>query len=153
MNYLLDTSVISELVAKQPNQKVIDWLDELDPSSVYLSVVTIGEIRKGIEKAPQSQRKTDVTEWLYGDLLVRFDGKIAEITTDVSLVWGELAGRLEQQGNPLAALDSLIAAIALTHSYVLVTRNEADFANTGVVIINPWKLPDGPSLTSDRARG
>ncbi len=142
MKYLLDTNVISELIAKQPNQKVIDWLDALEPSSVYLSVVTIGEIRKGIEKAPPSQRKTDVTDWLYNDLLIRFDGKIAEITTDVSLTWGELVGRLEQQGKPLAALNSLIAAIALTHSYVIVTRNEADFANTGAVIINPWKLPD-----------
>jgi tRNA(fMet)-specific endonuclease VapC len=141
VKYLLDTNVISELVAKQRNQKIIDWVDSLDPSDVYVSVITIGEIRKGIEKAPVPQRKAELQAWLHNDLLVRFDGKIAEITTSVLLRWGELVGQLEQNGQPIAALDSLIAAIALEGEYRIVTRNESDFANTGVIIINPWKLP------------
>ncbi|HMP40052.1 MAG TPA: type II toxin-antitoxin system VapC family toxin [Roseiflexaceae bacterium] len=141
MKYLLDTNVISELVAKQQNQKVIDWLDNLDPSSIYVSVITIGEIRKGIEKTPSPQRKAELTAWLYNDLLVRFSGKIAEITTNTILYWGKLVAQLEQQGQPLSALDSLIAAIALEGDYHIVTRNEDDFTNTGVVIINPWTLP------------
>jgi predicted nucleic acid-binding protein len=138
MNYLFDTNVISELIAKQPNQKVIDWIDRLDPNAVYLSVITIGEIRKGIQKLAKSQRRATLTEWLTQDLLVRFDGRIAAITTDVILVWGELTGRLENAGHPMSAIDSLIAAIALAGNYRLVTRNTVDFQHTSVNMINPW---------------
>jgi toxin FitB len=139
MNYLLDTNVISELVAKQPNPKVIDWIDALDPTAVYLSVVTIGEIRKGIEKLPPSARKDALMAWLEYDLLVRFDGQIASITTNVMLRWGTLVGQLELQGRIIAAIDSLIAAIALESDFTLATRNEQDFHGTGVRMINPWE--------------
>jgi tRNA(fMet)-specific endonuclease VapC len=139
MNYVLDTNVISELISKQPNKKVVEWLDRLDPNTIYLSVITIGEIRKGIEKLPPSKRRDTVREWLEADLLLRFQGRILEITTEVMLVWGELAGRLENEGRPITAIDSLIAAIALQGNYCLVTRNEHDFQHTGVTIINPWK--------------
>jgi toxin FitB len=139
MNYLLDTNVISELIVKQPNKKVVEWLDRLDPNAVYLSVVTIGEIRKGIEKLPHSKRRDKIKEWLEGDLLFRFQGRILEITTDVMLIWGELTGRLEREGRQITAIDSLIAAIALQGNCCLVTRNEHDFQHTGVTTINPWK--------------
>jgi len=139
MNYLLDTNVISELISKQPNKKVAERLDRLDPNAVYLSVITIGEIRKGIEKLPHSKRKDKVREWLETDLLLRFEGRILEITLEVMLVWGALTGRLENEGRPITAIDSLIAAIALQGSYCLVTRNEIDFQHTGVTIFNPWK--------------
>jgi tRNA(fMet)-specific endonuclease VapC len=139
MNYILDTNVISELIAKQPNQQVLAWLDALDPGAVYLTVITIGELRKGIEKLPAAQRKTALQMWLTTDLLLRFQGKILTITTEVMLVWGELTSRLETTGKPLPAIDSLIAAIALQGNYYLVTRNERDFQNTGVKIINPWE--------------
>jgi toxin FitB len=141
MKYLLDTNVISELISKQPNQVVIDWIDQLDPSSVYISVITIGEIRKGIEKLPVSKRREQVTVWLENDLLTRFHGKIAEVTTEVMLTWGALIGRLENEGKPMPAIDSLLAAIALQGNYVLVTRNDEDFKNTGVTVMNPWKMP------------
>jgi tRNA(fMet)-specific endonuclease VapC len=139
MNYVLDTNVISKLISKQPNKKVVEWLDRLDPNTIYLSVITIGEIRKGIEKLPPSKRRDAVKEWLEVDLLLRFQGRILEITTEVMLIWGELTGRLEKEGRPITAIDSLIAAIALQGNYCLVTRNEHDFQNTGVTIINPWK--------------
>jgi tRNA(fMet)-specific endonuclease VapC len=139
MNYVLDTNVISELISKQPNKKVVEWLDRLDPNTIYLSVITIGEIRKGIEKLPPSKRRDTVREWLEADLLLRFQGRILGITTEVMLVWGELAGRLENEGRPITGIDSLIAAIALQGNYCLVTRNEHDFQHTGVTIINPWK--------------
>ncbi len=139
MNYLLDTNVISELVSKRPDRKIVEWLDRLDPNTVYLSVITIGEIRKGIEKLPPSKRRDRVKEWLEGDLLIRFQGRILEITTEVMLIWGELTGRLEKEGRPITAIDSLVAAIALQGNYRLVTRNEHDFQQTGVAIFNPWK--------------
>jgi tRNA(fMet)-specific endonuclease VapC len=140
MKYLLDTNVLSELVSKQPNQDVLAWVDQLDPNSVYISVITIGEIRKGIEKLVVSKRRDIVTAWLENDLLIRFQGKIAEITTEVMLTWGALTGRLENQGKPIPAIDSLIAAIVLQGKYVLVTRNDEDFKHTGITVINPWKL-------------
>jgi predicted nucleic acid-binding protein len=141
MNYLLDTNVISELISKRPDKKVVEWLDRLDPNTVYLSVITIGEIRKGIEKLAPSKRKDRVKEWLEGDLLLRFQGRILGITTEVMLIWGELTGRLEKDGRRITAIDSLVTAIALQGNYRLVTRNEHDFQNTGVTIINPWKEP------------
>jgi predicted nucleic acid-binding protein len=139
MNYVLDTNVISELIAKQPNKNVVEWLDRLDPNTVYLTVITIGEIRKGVEKLPPSKRREAITEWLETDLLIRFQGRILDITIDVMMVWGELTGRLEKEGRLIRAIDSLIAAIALHGNYCLATRNEHDFQHTGVNIINPWK--------------
>jgi toxin FitB len=141
MKYLLDTNIISELISKQPNQDVIDWVDQLDPTSVYISVITIGEIRKGIEKLPVSKRREHVTAWLENDLLIRFQGKIADVTTEVMLTWGALIGRLENEGKPMPAIDSLLAAIALHGNYVLVTRNDEDFKNAGITVVNPWKMP------------
>ncbi len=139
MKYLLATNVISELIAKYPNERVIQWLDQLDPESIYLSVITIGELRKGIEKLSDSSRKDELRSWLTDELLIRFRDRILAVDLDVMLTWGELVGRLEQSGRPLAAIDSLIAALALTHSCSLVTRNEADFKDTGLNVTNPWK--------------
>ena len=139
MKYLVDTNVISELIARQPNAKVLAWIDQLDPNLVYLSVITIGEIRKGLEKLPASKRKDSIKKWLETDLLVRFEGRIIEITAGTMLAWGELVGRLEQEGKPIGAIDSLIAATALHGQYVLATRNTDDFKNTGVTVVNPWQ--------------
>lgn len=139
MNYLLDTCVISELVTKQPTPKVVVWIDSVEEARLHLSVITIGEIRKGIEKLPDSARRTELETWLNEHLLVRFSGRIVNIEVGVMLKWGQLTGMLEKNGWPLPAVDSLIAAIALHQNFELVTRNEADFENTGVTIFNPWK--------------
>jgi tRNA(fMet)-specific endonuclease VapC len=138
MTYLLDTCLISELVAKQPNQKVLDWVDAQMPERLYLSVITIGEIAKGICKLTPSKRKESLTTWLNETLPNRFENRILTLDVSTMVLWGNLVGQLEQNGRPLPAMDSLIAAIALQHSLSLVTRNEKDFAGTGVVIINPW---------------
>lgn len=138
MIYLLDTNIISELIKKQPNVKVTQWVDEQDPIRMYLSVITIGEIRKGIEKLPASERKTSLQTWLSSQLLVRFHGRIVPITTNVMLRWGELTGRLETKGIVLSAIDSFIAAIALDGQFTLTTRNTDDFRETGVSLFNPW---------------
>ncbi|MEW6406139.1 MAG: type II toxin-antitoxin system VapC family toxin [Chloroflexota bacterium] len=138
MNYLLDTCVISELVAKRPNPQVVEWVDALDNDQAYLSVITIGKISKGIEKLPETNRKHALNEWLKRDLLARFQGKILLLDTDVLIEWGKLTARLENNGQTMPAIDSLIAATALAHHMTLATRNIADFEATGVKLIDPW---------------
>lgn len=139
MKYLLDTCVISELVAKEVNPKVVEFVDSLDSDDVYLSVITIGEIAKGIEKLPKSKRKQELHTWLMEDLLVRFNEKIVPLDTDVLLEWGLLAARLESKRKILPAMDSLIAATVLTRKFALVTRNVGDFNGANIEIINPWE--------------
>ncbi|HSK75309.1 MAG TPA: type II toxin-antitoxin system VapC family toxin [Thermoanaerobaculia bacterium] len=139
MSYLLDTCVISELASKRPQPDVVQWIDSVDPESVYLSVITIGEIRKGIEKLEASKRKETLQAWLQDELLVRFKDRLAVLDTGVLLEWGTLMGRLEKRGKPMPAVDSLIAATALHRHLILVTRNEDDFLNAGVRLLNPWK--------------
>jgi toxin FitB len=139
MKFLLDTCVISELMAKQPNQAVMQWIDSVDEDRLYLSVITIGEIRKGIAKLPDSTRKLDLHAWLTDHLLSRFSDRIVAIDTGVMLDWGQLVGNLERLGKPMPLMDSLIAAIALHGDFILVTRNEADFGCADVRIQNPFK--------------
>jgi predicted nucleic acid-binding protein len=139
MRFLLDTCVISELVAKQPDPALVQWVDGTAEEKLYLSVIAIGEIKKGIERLPDSRRKSELIKWLEGDLLVRFKNKILSIDTDVMLVWGELCANLERQGRKMPAIDSLIAAIAMHGKLDLVTRNEADFVHTDIAVVNPWK--------------
>ena len=138
MKFLLDTCVISELVAKRPDARVTQWIERTDEESLYLSVITIGEIRKGIAKLTDPNRKSSLATWLNDQLLSRFAGRIVPIDTGVMLEWGELVGRLEQAGKPLSLMDSLIAATVLHGDFTLVTRNEDDFRNTGRTILNPW---------------
>lgn len=139
MKHILDTCVISELAARQPNPNVVEFIDSLDPDDVYLSVIAIGEIAKGIEKLPKSKRKQELHIWLMEDLLVRFDGKIIPLDTDILLEWGSLAARLESSGQTLPAMDSLIAATVLARTLTLITRNVDDFENAGIEIVNPWE--------------
>lgn len=138
MNFLLDTCVISELVAKQPNLNVIQWIDSIDEERLHLSVITIGEIRKGIVKLPNLSRKQVLENWLFDDLLVRFAGRIALIDTQVMLQWGQITGVLEKKGKRMPAIDSLIAAIAITGNFTLITRNEDDFRMIEIPLLNPW---------------
>lgn len=138
MSYLLDTCVISEFVAKQPAERVLDWLSNLDPEKVFLSVVTVGEIQKGIEKLPASKRKEALLVWLKDDLLIRFQDRLLPLGTGEMLTWGTLISRVEAKGAPMPLIDSLIAATALHHDLVVVTRDEDDFAPSGVKLLNPW---------------
>jgi tRNA(fMet)-specific endonuclease VapC len=138
MKALLDTCVISELVAKQPNPQVVEFVDSLDPDDIYLSVITIGEIIKGIEKLPDSRRKTELRDWLQDDLLARFHGKILPLDTNVIVEWGVLTARVESTGKAMPAIDSLIAATVLANKMTLVTRNDSDFEAAGIEIVNPW---------------
>jgi len=139
MSYLLDTCVISEFTARQPAEKVVGWLAGLDPDSVFLSVITIGEVQKGIDKLPASKRKESLQSWLKDDLLVRFHDRLLPLQTGEMLTWGTLVSRVEVRGRPMPLIDSLIAATALHHDLVVVTRDEEDFAPSGVRLLNPWK--------------
>lgn len=139
MNYILDTNVVSELVAREADQKVINWIDSIDSESVFLSVITIGEIKKGIEKLPDSKRKKTLASWLEEDLLVRFRGRILPLDIPVLLTWGRLVASLEKEGKPLPAIDSLLAATLAQTGFTLVTRNTGDFEPTGISVFDPWK--------------
>ena len=139
MNYILDTNVISELVARKPNSKVIAWLEKVDPDNIYLSVITLGEIKKGIEKLPASKRKNTLESWFKEELLIRFHTRILSLDLPVLLTWGKLTARLEKAGNPLPAIDSLLAATALQAEFTLVTRNTGDFQLAGISLYDPWK--------------
>ena len=138
MKYLLDTCVISELVAKRPDPRVTAWIDSIDSETAFLCVITLGEIRKGIEKLPDSGRKSTLQAWLRDELSIMFSGRVLPIDTPVALRWGELTGELESRGKKMAAIDSLIAATALHHHCRIVTRNEDDFKHSGIALLNPW---------------
>jgi toxin FitB len=138
VNYILDTNVISEIVAAQPNAQVTRWIEKVDPNRLFLSVITIGELKKGIEKLPNSRRKDLLDRWLMEDLPMRFHEHILPIDTDTMLLWGSLNARLEASGRPISAIDSLLASIAMQYQYMLVTRNSSHFEQTGILLLNPW---------------
>lgn len=137
MNYLLDTCVISELVKAVPNENVIDWITHVPDERLFLSVITIGEIRKGITKLPDSKKKYQLASWL-NTLLEEYQEKICPVDLDVAERWGVIQGKAESNGTPVASIDSLIAAVAQTYNLIVVTRNEKDFAPTNVTVLNPW---------------
>ena len=139
MRFLLDTCVISDLVARRPDPGVVQWVDNTDEGKLFLSVIAIGEIKKGIEKLIAPDRQKVLSEWLEDELLARFRDRILPIDTPVMLIWGKLVADLERQGKPMPAIDSLLAATALQGGLALVTRNEDDFAHCGVAVINPWE--------------
>jgi predicted nucleic acid-binding protein len=137
MTYLLDTCLISESAAPRPNAGVIAWLQATPVTEAYLSALTIGEIKRGIARLPDTHaRKQRLNDWLENDVLARFQGRILAIDAAVMLAWGELLGR---QGPTPPLMDSLIAAQAIYHRLTLVTRNEKDFHGLGVRILNPWQ--------------
>jgi len=138
MNYILDTNVVSELVARVADQKVVNWVDGIDSESVFLSVITIGELKKGIEKLPDSKRKKKLESWLEEDLLVRFRDRILPLDIPILLTWGSLVASLEQEGKPLPAIDSLLAATAAQTGFTLVTRNTGHFEPAGISVFDPW---------------
>lgn len=141
MKYLLDTCVVSELCKPQPNPHVLAWLATCAEETLYLSVLTIGEIRMGIAKLPESPKKLELQQWLDRNLRQRFIGKILDITEHVAETWGDIQANAEQQGCKMPVIDSLIAATGLAHAMTVATRNTADIAVSGVLLLNPWEFP------------
>jgi len=144
MKYLLDTCVISELVKKKPHPTVIRWLNGCDESRIYMSVLTIGELMKGIAKLADGDRRERLQSWVTNDLAVRFEQRLVEIDTEVAWAWGMMLGEAERRGEKLPVIDSLIAATANVHSLIVVTRNVQDMVRCQAKVFNPWESQPNP---------
>ena len=136
--FLLDTNVISEVIKASPEPKVEAWLESTDESQVYLSVLTLGEIRKGIATLPRASRRAVLETWLETSLRRRFAGRILPVDELVADRWGRVAAAAGSRGKPLPVIDGLLAATALCHNLTLVTRNSGDVAGSGATVFNPW---------------
>jgi toxin FitB len=139
MKFLLDTCVISEMVRQNPSRKVVDWIKNEDEGCFFISVLTFGELHKGIEKLDESKRKESLHNWVENDLKERFVSQTINIDLRVALVWGKIQGLAEKSGRPMPAIDSLIAATGIAHHLTVVTRNTADMEASGVSLFNPWQ--------------
>jgi toxin FitB len=137
--FLLDTNCISELVRLKPEPRVLEWMDAADETMLYLSVLTVGEIRKGLAGLPQGKRRTHLETWLEVELQARFAGRIVPIDAAIADRWGLLAAEAKRKGKGLSIIDGLLAATALHRNLTVVSRNARDFANTQVPVLNPWE--------------
>jgi toxin FitB len=137
--YLLDTNCISEVVRVNPEPRVLSWLEAAEETLLYLSVLTLGEIRKGVAALTQGKRRTVLETWLEIELQARFSGRILSIDTAVADRWGVLAAGVKAKGAILSTIDGLLAATALHYNLTIVSRNVGDFAHTQVPVLNPWK--------------
>jgi len=138
VSFLLDTAVVSELVRKSPSAAVLKWIDAQDEGSLYLSVLTIGELEKGVARLPASVRRSRLQAWVRRDLVERFGGRLLPIDTRTAARWGAVTGESEKRGRPLPVIDCLIAATALIHGLTVATRNVGDFERCGAACVNPW---------------
>ncbi len=136
MSYLLDTNVLSELRRKRPDAQVVQWVESRPASVLYLSVLSVGEIRRGVEALAVSRRRVALLDWLEVDLPAFFAGRLLAVDLAVAESWGRL---LAQAKRPLPAVDSLLAATALRHGLTMVTRNVRDFAFQGLEVVDPWQ--------------
>jgi len=136
MSYLLDTNIISETVRRNPNKAVITWLDRLPGEALYISALTLGEIRRGIEALNDRKRREKLRLWLEHELPAWFEERVLPVDLAVADRWGRL---LAEIGRPVPTIDSLLAATALHHELRLVTRNSGDFEYPGLEVINPFR--------------
>ena len=137
MTYLLDTCVVSERMKAVPDRNVIEWLSSVDEASLYISAVTIGEIRKGIALLGDTRRAAQLAK-LFDDIELKYSDRILSYNVSVAETWGKTVAEAERRGFQRPVMDSLIAATAKTDNMVLVTRNVSDMEHMGVAILNPW---------------
>ena len=137
--FLLDINCISELVCARPEPRVVEWVESTDEQLLYLSVLTLGEIRKGLAALPQSKRRARLESWLEVELKGRFSGRVLSVDGAVADRWGSLAAQAKQKGKPLAVIDGLLAATAVHYNLTVVSRNSADFKHADVSVFNPWR--------------
>ena len=139
MTYLLDTDIISEFVRPRPDPNVVAWLASVDEERVYLSVVSVAEIQRGVDLLPEGARRLRLATWLRDDLPARFEGRLLAVDQRVAQTWGTLMAQSQRSGMTLGAMDAFLAATASVHGLILVTRNVRDFASAGISVLNPWE--------------
>ena len=143
MSFLPDTCFFSEFTKASPNAQVVAWSDRQPESTLYLSVLTLGELQQGISQMDPSPRRQELEDWLHQELIPRFSGRLLEITPEVALAWGRIQGEARRRGKPRSVMDSLIAATAKVHGLAVVTRDVDNMQGMGVELVNPWA--SGPS--------
>ncbi len=136
---ILDTNVVSELIKPKPDGNVVRWVEETDESILFLSVLTLGEIRNGIESLRSGRRRGRLESWLQVDLPARFQDRILPVDEAIADRWGRISAIAAAKGRPVPVIDGLLAATALHHNLTLVTRKGPDVAGTGVPVLNPWR--------------
>jgi toxin FitB len=138
MSYLLDINAISEWVKPRPDPGIVRWLDEVDEDRTYLSVITIGELRKGVDRLAAGRRRDRLEQWLTSELPDRFGERMLPVDAAVADAWGRLLAQAENAGTAVGGIDALISATAKVHGLQVVTRNVTHFQHTGVDVISPW---------------
>ena len=144
MSFLLDTNVVSEWVKPRPDPRVVDWLADVDEDRVFLSVVTMAELRHGIERLPAGRRRKRLDEWLREELPRRFESRVLPIDAAVADAWGTIVAERERIGRPISTMDAFVAATAEVHGLTLVTRNAPDFRSSVKTLLDPWSQRGGP---------
>jgi predicted nucleic acid-binding protein len=142
MTYLLDTCIISKLrkIKRRPDKPLEIWISKHEESKYFLSALTIGEIQKGISRLSNTKEKHILEEWLRGDIVPRFKGRIKNFDLKVALKWGEINGNYQKRGMAIPVMDGLIAATAIAHDFILVTENVKDFCNIDELnLFSPWE--------------
>lgn len=140
MRYLIDTCVISELIRKHPAKQVVAWVREQDELALFLSVLTFGELEKGIAKVNDDRHRQTLRDWVDHDLKRRFAGRMLTFDYEAACRWGAITGKAEKEGTPIPVLDGQLAATAWVHGLTFVTRNTSDVASCCVPTLNPWEL-------------
>ena len=138
MNYLLDTCLLSELCRLRPDPGVIEWIADIEEDRLFVSMLSLGEIQKGIARLDDGKRRRAIQTWLDQDVRRRFNGRALSVDLEIALEWGRVCGESEKKGMPLPVIDSLLAATAICRNLALVTRNEKDFARYAIKVLNPW---------------
>jgi predicted nucleic acid-binding protein len=138
VSFLLDTNVVSELAKPQPNAGVVRWLHEADEDSLFLSVITLAEVRFGVERLPPGARRNRLDAWIREELAGRFEGRILAVDAGVAEAWGQAMATTEAQGRRMNLMDCFLAATAIVHRLTLVTRNTEDFAGFAGELLSPW---------------
>jgi len=136
--YLLDTCVFAEYSKPRPNSNVFDWIDAQEQEAQFISVLSIGEMQRGISRLPSSRRKNSL-EAVLESIVTRFDRRIIQLDISILRRWGRMIGELELKGRKLPVPDSLIAATALEHDLTIITQNTSDFADTNALVLDIWK--------------
>ncbi len=137
MNFLLDTNAVSEWVKPRPNPGVIRWMESADEDRVFLSVISLAELRYGVDRMAAGARRNRLEQWLRDELPLRFEGRILPIDPRIAEKWGQIVARADALGRPMGAMDAFLAATAELHRLTLVTRNTSDFAVVKA-LLNPW---------------